>query len=702
MENQEKWIDEILFEVDSVPVVGTPGTIVVYGKQAAPILSTKNPSDVLIAAAELGKGRVVVFSHDNYFNQFNTKDDPKYEKLNGNIQSWLCCGKDGNVTVASLENKSSVPETSGLTILLWRGADKKSDQFYEDLLTFVRNGGGLLLAMTPWGYLQIKGGTLTDMPMYNILREIGICYTSGYFGGSNPLPVKDNGATNAHLARLLQKDFASLDHTSCNVITQAFCHLPSYAMKEFSSVLDQYTNNYISACCPSEISPCKEANKAKLAMYLALQKMNEKCKKVPGIESFPGECNPNSSLETVTLEFISNKDRFHSTGYYLPAGVEMAVTALSADDPASWEVRIGAHSDDISKHEQWKRWPNICKTGPLNQSPTMISSQFGGLVYVAGPRNEKKLNVRLENVVKAPHYILYHPNSVEEWPTRRCSPAPWADLVGKNIILTLPSNVIRDIDPKEALKFWDEVVQAHYDLRGVDFGRQWFVPDVQPSAGYMHAGYPIVTHMDVTEIKNDTSVLNVKALRQTGSWGHFHEVGHNLQSDCWTFDGTSEVTCNIFTLHAMDIVCGIKPWIHKWLQGPLKSAQKYLNGKNDFSFWKKEAGVALFIYAQLARDFGWNAYKKVFREYERLPNVDKPKSFQQKIDQWIIRFSTATDRNLIPLFELWRFPISEECDSSVKHLKPYLPDDELTRSADERVSDIVKKYADIDRCGNII
>ncbi|CAF4539274.1 unnamed protein product, partial [Rotaria magnacalcarata] len=38
-----------------------------------------------------------------------------------------------------------------------------------------------------------------------------------------------------------------------------------------------------------------------------------------------------------------------------------------------------------------------------------------------------------------------------------------------------------------------------------------------------------------------------------------------MQRDWWTFDGTGEVTVNIFTLHAMNIICHIQPWIHPWL-----------------------------------------------------------------------------------------------------------------------------------------
>ena len=93
--------------------------------------------------------------------------------------------------------------------------------------------------------------------------------------------------------------------------------------------------------------------------------------------------------------------------------------------------------------------------------------------------------------------------------------------------------------------------------------------DVQLSGGYMHSGYPIMTHLDVATGRDGqlAKVLDLERLKREGSWGHFHELGHNRQEGAWTFAGTGEVTCNLFTLYAMDTVVGIEPWEHPWLAG---------------------------------------------------------------------------------------------------------------------------------------
>ena len=160
-----------------------------------------------------------------------------------------------------------------------------------------------------------------------------------------------------------------------------------------------------------------------------------------------------------------------------------------------------------------------------------------------------------------------------------------------------------------------------------------------------------------------------------GSWGHFHELGHNFQSSLWTFDGSVEVTCNLFTLYAMEKVVGITPWDHPSLKNSFQIARTHIANGAPFSKWKKQPFLALIMYVQLQKAFGWDAYKKVFREYEKLPAKEHPKTEQQKRDQWMIRFSKIVRRNLGPFFKWWGIPISRKAYSAVAHLPKWLPKD---------------------------
>jgi hypothetical protein len=61
-----------------------------------------------------------------------------------------------------------------------------------------------------------------------------------------------------------------------------------------------------------------------------------------------------------------------------------------------------------------------------------------------------------------------------------------------------------------------------------------------------------------------------------GAWGLFQELGHNFQNEMWTWVGTHDVTANIYTLHAMDVICNIKPWLHSWIREQFDKSQNYL------------------------------------------------------------------------------------------------------------------------------
>jgi hypothetical protein len=50
------------------------------------------------------------------------------------------------------------------------------------------------------------------------------------------------------------------------------------------------------------------------------------------------------------------------------------------------------------------------------------------------------------------------------------------------------------------------------------------------------------------------ATLPTNASTRYDHWGHFHELGHNLQDPLWTWECTGEVTCNFFSARAMYVV----------------------------------------------------------------------------------------------------------------------------------------------------
>lgn len=80
------------------------------------------------------------------------------------------------------------------------------------------------------------------------------------------------------------------------------------------------------------------------------------------------------------------------------------------------------------------------------------------------------------------------------------------------------------------------------------------------------------------------------------------------------------------------------------------------------------------MYDQLKAGFEWETYKKVLAEYRQIPRSQRPRSEQEKRDQWMIRFSKAAGQNLGPFFTAWGVPVSEEAKLEVRDLPVWFPD----------------------------
>jgi hypothetical protein len=86
--------------------------------------------------------------------------------------------------------------------------------------------------------------------------------------------------------------------------------------------------------------------------------------------------------------------------------------------------------------------------------------------------------------------------------------------------------------------------------------------------------------------------------------------------------------------------------------------------------------MALMTFAQLIRHFGWDSMRTFMKNYEA--DIDKqdtslPKNNQEKIDQWVIRFSKIVSRNIKPQFEMFGLPVSQHVDNDLSGLEKWCP-----------------------------
>jgi hypothetical protein len=163
------------------------------------------------------------------------------------------------------------------------------------------------------------------------------------------------------------------------------------------------------------------------------------------------------------------------------------------------------------------------------------------------------------------------------------------------------------------------------------------------------------------------------------NWGFFHEIGHNMQNLDWVFGGTTEVSCNFFSLYMFDRLLGGRDDAHtgvsnKETQDMMK---KYFSEGADYEKWKKNPFLGLIMFRQLQEAFGWETFKKFFRECHTLAAIDQAGTYAktdvQKRDLWAGLFSRAAGRNVAPFFEKWGIPISDAAKKDLSSLPEWMP-----------------------------
>jgi hypothetical protein len=88
--------------------------------------------------------------------------------------------------------------------------------------------------------------------------------------------------------------------------------------------------------------------------------------------------------------------------------------------------------------------------------------------------------------------------------------------------------------------------------------------------------------------------------------------------------------------------------------------------------------MALMTFAQLIKHFGWKSMRQFLKEYEKDIETKNhlPKSNQEKIDQWVIRYSKIVSRNIKPQFLMFGLPVSDYVDLLVSKYEGWCPEEE--------------------------
>lgn len=719
----------LLDGVANIASPGNPGPICVFGPNAFPVVLAHVDGDArapVVAAGQRGAGRIVVFGHGGFFGSTDTADTGR---LLLNAARFVARSGAAKPRVANVSGGAKLAEylqKAGLQMEAFTGARTAEALREFDLLVydqsdaspaeiaavgqFVDDGGGLLASGLVWGWLQTHPGKIVSQyGMNDLLAPAGLVLADGTVGPRRGKSIQieqaewdlyhaaralealieptpkvaekaDSKPTITNAARAKKPD--SRMATAARTLTDAARAIPAGDLLLRPRIVE-IVKSRAAGMLPSPERPLRAADaldRALLAFEIANLENAPDANVVahPAAAAFPGVVAASGKPLTRAIEIPTQATGWHSTGLYAPAGAKIQLKVDSGDLPAGTRLQTGCHTDSIWHLGEWRRVPEIVKSVTVVNGVATVTSPFGGLVYVDIPRRGanggETVKITISGAVDSPRFILGRTDGPAFLEAVATTAAPWVELETSKIILSVPVAAVAKVkDPATLMQWWDRIADGAADLYGRPAERKTperFVADVQISAGYMHSGYPIMMHLDGAD-----HVTDLDLLKSDRAWGVYHELGHNHQEGDWTFEGTGEVTNNIFTVYAIGEIA--RADVTGGDRSPAKRAERFADydkkGRK-FEVWKSEPFLALDMYLQIKDAFGWDVYKKIFKEYRTLPRAERPKNDADKRDQWMVRLSRHVNKNLGPFFDAWGVPVTEKAKNSIKDLPVWMPE----------------------------
>ncbi|MBL9179688.1 MAG: hypothetical protein JNM65_16615 [Verrucomicrobiaceae bacterium] len=700
---------KILEGVKSVPKAGAPGPVGIWGNIAFPILSAPDKDGVEIAvaaAAGYGKGRIVLFGHNGYLGG-NAGGD--HAQLIENCVKWA--GNKAKPRIGLKGVKGDALSQRGFKTEEFGTVEKKNLSDYDVVLIniqgitsaeegaalaeYIKGGGGFIGGMTGWAYSQGSGGkdlaishgvnqalmpagvAITDMSAFDQLRS---------FDARIELPAMMNASDAISAIKKQREGGPALTpeqiKQGMNAIQIAMAAQPPDRSNLKNAVTAALGSAGSDTPVPTRQEPLTDTQHAAARLRLGMETRVLRLASADGIKAhpahveFPGKVPEDAPRITGEVPITPDTPGWQSTGLYAVAGEPITVTIPEQHADKGYAVRIGCHSDTLYHLDKWQRAPDITRSDALAAATTKAASAFGGLIYIQVPgraKDDEPFTAAIQGGIAAPLFVLGK-DTDDTWKEIRKRPAPWAEMACDKMIISFPREVAQNINnPTDLMSFWKAVVEAQDDLTNQAEERrrpERIVSDVQISAGYMHSGYPIM--IPTSAAPEMTTLTRLKF----PGWGFYHEIGHNHQRGTFTFDGTGEVTNNVIGMYCYEAVLKKDKIIgHTGAseEGQKEHIKEIKRADDKFAAWKKSPFLALTTYIQLVDAFGWEAWRKYLHSFADPGFGPAPKGDDEVRDQFLVRYSKITGKNLGPFFDFWGIPVSSAAKAEVSKLEVWMP-----------------------------
>ncbi|XP_033111416.1 TRPM8 channel-associated factor homolog [Anneissia japonica] len=677
----------------------TPGVLSLFEYNAFSLVD--NNRNIIVAGTHCEIGRMIHFGHEAIVNMRGTTTGDALRLVQNSI-GWLTRMKqatsvgflvtsDGLKTTLvdlghTVHNINVDDDLSSYSLLFTTTYEQYTEQQLKKIHAYVASGGGLLTGGHNWsgaktsidillpggmfltndytsnGIIPVTSRTPELQDLLNALNSVKSLIS--HVKNERPLSLKD------------QQDIATTLSTSARLpaTLEEFWR----TSKEFIQLLQPVL---ISSPLDTKALPVK-ASYVYLFNTMIETEDVDTMKSYPEASVFPGEVpsvlQPISKSVEIDATYTGLPHYFpsnstpvwRSTGLYAAPSTPITITVPPEAVKKGVRVLIGCHTDDLTRKETFHRYPRISRSFEIISVVTKAANVFGGLIYITVPAgvNLGKLQVSIDNGYAAPEFVLGKTDDDDWKKSLSDNSVPYCELISEHMILTVQTSEARSRvkSPTEIIKIYRACVDVTNEVSGIKHQRargERFVLDAQISAGYMHAGYPIMG-------QNGSAVymLDIDAIYRDNIWGPVHEIGHQYQTKGWTPSGGSESTNNIFSVYASEKVMNIpRNKAHSSLSPTDRKQRiyKYIADGRKYENWN--GWTCLETYLQLQAAFGWDFFVKILGEYNQ-DMTERPSSNQQILDEWMRRSSRITGYNLGPFYEGWGWPVSQEALKDVTGL----------------------------------
>ena len=715
--------NELLRGLDDADWGGWSSLILPIGKWSFP-LGRDSTDSTVVSASHVGRGKMIGLGHESWVTQNH--------EFNFRAVEWVC-GEAANVGLAygagfdhwedelraeghSVHLSVTPDDLSQVDCLLdefWNGHDDDDNMAIEQ---FLLGGGGVIMGGHAWYWSYSNSDVPHNYPGNKISKTTGLMVSSdwGYNDINFEIPdmyyTPHNAIEGIYADRVEGVELSSAEAAIAYSSISDCTVIVPLDFPEFWTPLRELVNSTGWTVIPYSTlwSSTGHDLGADPVADVILRLEEALTQRLPANElpvhpshtEFPGEVPSNASRVSRTVTIDGNQSGLPSnfgysgarsslrmsTGLYAPPGEVISVTVSPEVSELGFWILIGAHTDSLWGKDVIKRHSKIHRYWWIDNTTTLdtceetgvctytadVGNAFGGPIYVAIPAGSEfgEFDVAIGGAVRAPMFVLNETSDFEWIYLQRDYPAPWAELVSNNFIMTVPSYEIRELNnPSGLMEWWDEALSMEHELYGYE---PWprverAVFDVQISAGWMHSGYPFMAH-DLSV----AGVVNLSYMSENGDWGMFHELGHNHQWMPSTLPGTTETGCNFASVYLMEDLVGVEG------HGAVDPAQResrmrnYFDDGSNISNWS--VWTALDTYLIIKEEWGWGPITEALSVYYTLPTAEVPVGDVEEFNAWVLHLSNSTGYNLAPYHAAWGFPLTQGTFDALEHLPVWVDD----------------------------